>query len=336
LARIALDAMGGDHAPHATIAGALLALGELDAAHSLQLVGRTEDVERELAAQLAQDQAPRKRLTVIDAPQVVEMSDKPAAVLRAKSNSSMAVGLKLQAAGESDAFVSAGNTGAQMAASTLILKLHDGLTRPAIGTVFPTVNHPVVVLDAGANVDCTSEELVQFARLGATYAEDILGRSNPSVGLLSIGEEAEKGNAAVKEAHQMLLESDLNFQGNVEGRDILTGATDRGPIDVVVCDGFVGNVLLKFYESVPPMILALLARSGIDPVQLRRAFSKEFDYSEHGGAPLLGVRGVSIISHGKSSPNAIKNAILVALRAVESRMTEHIGRRLSQTGKETA
>ncbi|HET6700432.1 MAG TPA: phosphate acyltransferase PlsX [Gemmatimonadaceae bacterium] len=336
MARIALDAMGGDHAPHATIAGALLALGELDAAHSLQLVGRTEDIERELAAQLAQNQAPRKRLTVIDAPQVVEMSDKPAAVLRAKSNSSMAVGLKLQAAGESDAFVSAGNTGAQMAASTLILKLHDGLTRPAIGTVFPTVNHPVVVLDAGANVDCTSEELVQFARLGATYAEDILGRSNPSVGLLSIGEEAEKGNAAVKEAHQMLLESDLNFQGNVEGRDILTGATDRGPIDVVVCDGFVGNVLLKFYESVPPMILALLARSGIDPVQLRRAFSKEFDYSEHGGAPLLGVRGVSIISHGKSSPNAIKNAILVALRAVESRMTEHIGRRLSQTGKETA
>ncbi len=328
--------MGGDHAPHATIAGALLALGELDAAHSLQLVGRTEDIERELAAQLAHDQAPRKRLTVIDAPQVVEMSDKPAAVLRAKSNSSMAVGLKLQAAGESDAFVSAGNTGAQMAASTLILKLHDGLTRPAIGTVFPTVNHPVVVLDAGANVDSTSEELVQFARLGATYAEDILGRSNPSVGLLSIGEEAEKGNAAVKEAHQMLLESDLNFQGNVEGRDILTGATDRGPIDVVVCDGFVGNVLLKFYESVPPMILALLARSGIDPVQLRRAFSKEFDYSEHGGAPLLGVRGVSIISHGKSSPNAIKNAILVALRAVESRMTEHIGRRLSQTGKETA
>ena len=328
--------MGGDHAPHATVAGALLALGELDPAHSLQLVGRTEDIERELATQLAQDQAPRHRLTVVDAPQVIEMSDKPAAVLRAKANSSMAVGLKLQATGESDAFVSAGNTGAQMAASTLILKLHEGLTRPAIGTVFPTVNHPVVVLDSGANVDCSAEELVQFARLGATYAEDILGRKNPSVGLLSIGEEAEKGNAAVKEAHQALLESDLNFQGNIEGRDILTGATDRGPIDVVVCDGFVGNVLLKFYESVPPMILALLARSGVDPVQLRRAFSKEFDYSEHGGAPLLGVRGVSIISHGKSSPNAIKNAILVALRAVESRMTDHIGRRLAQTGKETA
>jgi phosphate acyltransferase len=335
LARIALDAMGCDHAPHATVAGALLALRELAPAHSLQLVGRTEDIEGELTKALASDDGPRKRLTIVEAPQVVEMSDKPAAVLRAKANSSMAVGLKLQAAGESDAFVSAGNTGAQMAASTLILKLHDGLTRPAIGTVFPTVNHPVVVLDSGANVDCTAEELVQFARLGATYAEDILGRKNPSVGLLNIGEEAEKGNAAVKEAHQMLLESDLNFQGNVEGRDILAGATERGPIDVVICDGFVGNVLLKFYESVPPMVLALLARSGMDPVQLKRAFSKEFDYSEHGGAPLLGVRGVSIISHGKSSPNAIKNAILVALRAVESRMTEHIGRRLAQTARES-
>ena len=336
MARIALDAMGGDHAPHATIAGALLALRELAPAHSLQLVGRTDDIERELVKELAGDAAPRKRLTIVEAPQIVEMSDKPAAVLRAKANSSMAVGLKLQAAGESDAFVSAGNTGAQMAASILILKLHEGLTRPAIGTVFPTVNHPVVVLDSGANVDCNAEELVQFARLGATYAEDILGRKNPSVGLLNIGEESEKGNAAVKEAHQALLDSDLNFQGNVEGRDILVGRTERGPIDVVVCDGFVGNVLLKFYESVPPMVLALLARSGMDPVQLKRAFSKEFDYSEHGGAPLLGVRGVSIISHGKSSPNAIKNAILVALRAVESRMTEHIGRRLAQSTKESA
>lgn len=332
--------MGGDHAPHATIAGALLALTELHASHTIQLVGRTEDVQRELETQLSREPSAssraRERLTIVEAPQVIEMADKPAAVLRSKSKSSMAVGLKLQADGKSDAFVSAGNTGAQMAASTLILKLHEGLTRPAIGTVFPTVNHPVVVLDSGANVDCSAEELVQFARLGATYAEDILGRKNPSVGLLSIGEEAEKGNAAVKEAHQALLESDLNFQGNVEGRDILTGATDRGPIDVVVCDGFVGNVLLKFYESVPPMILALLARSGVDPVHLRRVFSKEFDYSEHGGAPLLGVRGVSIISHGKSSPNAIKNAILVALRAVESRMTEHIGRRLAESAKGSA
>ena len=167
--------MGGDHAPHATIAGALLALAELDASHALQLVGRTDEVRRELDALVAPDAAmaarARERITVVEAPQVVEMSDKPAAALRSKANSSMSVGLKLQAAGKSDAFVSAGNTGAQMAASTLILKLHDGLTRPAIGTVFPTVNHPVVVLDSGANVDCSAEELVQFARLGATYAE---------------------------------------------------------------------------------------------------------------------------------------------------------------------
>lgn len=339
MARIALDAMGGDHAPQATIAGALLALAEMDASHSLQLVGQLQTIQRELDSQVARHAANsglRGRITLIDAPQVIEMSDKPSAVLRAKANSSMAVGLKLQASGESDAFVSAGNTGAQMAASTLILKLHEGLTRPAISTVFPTANHPVVVLDSGANVDCDAEELVQFARLGATFAEDILGRSNPVVGLLSIGEEPEKGNAAVKEAHQALRASDLNFQGNVEGRDILTGATDRGPIDVVVCDGFVGNVLLKFYESVPPMVLAVLARSGIDPGQLRRAFSKEFDYSEHGGAPLLGVKGVSIISHGKSSANAIKNAILVALRAVESRLNDHIGRRLAKSTKEPA
>jgi phosphate acyltransferase len=337
LARIALDAMGGDHAPQATVAGALLALAEMDASHTVQLVGQSQAIQRELERQLARDAALarlRDRLAIVEAPQVIEMTDKPSAVLRAKASSSMAVGLKLQPAGSSDAFVSAGNTGAQMAASTLILKLHEGLTRPAISTVFPTANHPVVVLDSGANVDCDAEELVQFARLGATYAEDILGRKNPAVGLLSIGEEAEKGNAAVKEAHQALRSSDLNFQGNVEGRDILTGATERGPIDVVVCDGFVGNVLLKFYESVPPMVLAVLARSGMDPGQLRRAFSKEFDYSEHGGAPLLGVKGVSIISHGKSSPNAIKNAILVALRAVESRLNEHIGRRLATSTKE--
>jgi glycerol-3-phosphate acyltransferase PlsX len=317
----------------------LLALAELNASHSLQLVGRTETIEKQLAAEVSRDPAAerfRQRIAIIEAPQVIEMTDKPSAVLRAKANSSMAVGLKLQTTGDSDAFVSAGNTGAQMAASTLILKLHEGLTRPAIATVFPTANHPVVVLDAGANVDCDAEELVQFARLGATYAEDILGRRSPVVGLLSVGEEPEKGNSAVKEAHQLLRGTDLNFQGNVEGRDILTGATDRGPIDVVVCDGFVGNVLLKFYESVPPMVLAVLARAGVDPVQLKRAFSKEFDYSEHGGAPLLGVKGVSIISHGKSSPNAIKNAILVALRAVESRLNEHIGRRLAPSAKEQA
>jgi glycerol-3-phosphate acyltransferase PlsX len=272
----------------------------------------------------------RDRLAIVEAPDVIEMNEKPTAAVRGKPNSSMVVGLKLQATGDSDAFVSAGNTGAQMAASTVILRLHGGLTRPAIGTIFPTSLNPVIVLDSGANVDCSAEELVQFARLGSVYAEDILGRRSPGVGLLSIGEEPEKGNQAVLKAHKLLRESDLNFLGNVEGRDILAGASHLGAVDVVVCDGFVGNVLLKFYESVPALVLELMQRAEITKEMIARAL-KGFDYSDYGGAPLLGVKGISIISHGKSSPRALKNALLVALRAVETRMNDHIGRRLAQS-----
>jgi glycerol-3-phosphate acyltransferase PlsX len=335
LARIALDAMGGDFAPQATVAGALLALVELDPSHTIQLVGRTSVIEAQLdsllGGELAHLSGMRSRLELIEAPDVIEMTDKPTAALRTKPNSSMVVGLRLQTEGLSDAFVSAGNTGAQMAASTVLLKLHPGLTRPAIGTVFPTAREPVVVLDSGANVDCSAEELVQFARIGAVYAEDMLGRSNPVIGLLSIGEEPEKGNAVVKEANQLLSSAGLNFQGNVEGRDLPVGETDRGPIDVVVCDGFVGNVLLKFYESLALVLMNMIAEgTGLQEEKLRETF-KHLDHSEHGGAPLLGVRGVSIISHGKSSPRAIKNAIKVAVRAVESRMSDHIGRRLGES-----
>jgi glycerol-3-phosphate acyltransferase PlsX len=166
--------------------------------------------------------------------------------------------------------------------------------------------------------------------LGAVFAEDLLGRANPVVGLLSIGEEREKGNAVVKEAHQLLLSAGVNFQGNIEGRDLPMGASDRGPFDVVVCDGFVGNVLLKFYEAVAPMLIGMIARhGGLSQDALLGAF-KELDYSEYGGAPLLGVRGVSIICHGKSGPRAIKNAIKAAVRTVESGMNEHIGRRLAE------
>jgi phosphate acyltransferase len=336
LARIALDAMGGDFAPRATVAGALLALGELDSSHSIQLVGQTDVVCRQLDALLAEDEftalaSHRSRLEIVDAPDVIEMTDKPGSAVRGKPKSSMIVGLKLQASGASDAFVSAGNTGAQMAASMVVLKLHTGLKRPAIATVFPTARKPVVVLDSGANVDCGADELVQFARLGVVYAEDLLGRDTPAVGLLSIGEEAEKGNAVTKEAHQLLEASDLNFIGNVEGRDLPTGQCDRGPIDIVVCDGFVGNVVLKFYEAIAPFIIGLLAKSGLDQAKMMTAL-RQLDYSEHGGAPLLGVKGVSIISHGKSSPRAIMNAIKAGVRAVETRMDEHIGRRLSEAG----
>jgi phosphate acyltransferase len=329
-----LDAMGGDFAPQATVAGALLALSELDSAHSIQLVGRTAVITEQLGllledAQFSALREQRERIVIIDAPDVIEMTDKPGAAVRGKPNSSMIIGLKLQAEGQSDAFVSAGNTGAQMAASMVVLKLHAGLKRPAIATVFPTARNPVVVLDSGANVDCGADELVQFARLGAVYAEDILGREHPAIGLLSIGEEPEKGNAAVKEANQLLQGAGLNFIGNVEGRDLPNGACDRGPIDVVVCDGFVGNVVLKFYEAIAPFIIRLLKQSGLDEQTMMSAL-KQLDYSEHGGAPLLGVNGVSIISHGKSSPRAIMNALKVAVQAVETRMDEHIGRRLQE------
>ena len=332
MARIALDAMGGDFAPQATVAGALLALAELDPAHSIQLVGGTAVVEEQLRAlldgELSAHAGQRGRLSIVEAPDVIEMTDKPSAAVRGKPNSSMAVGLRLQAEGQSDAFVSAGNTGAQMAASMVLLRLHAGLDRPAIVTLFPSARKPVAVLDSGANVDCSPEELVQFARLGATYVECVLGRANPAVGLLSIGEEPEKGNAVTKEAHQLLQAAGLNFIGNVEGRDLPAGGTESHPVDVVVCDGFVGNVVLKFYEGIAPLMVGMLRTTGVSAQQLEAGL-KQLDYSEYGGAPLLGVKGVSIISHGKSSPRAIKNAVKVAVQAVVSGMNEQIGARLA-------
>lgn len=329
--------MGGDFAPNAPIAGALLALAELDQTHSIQLVGRADLIQSTLNLMLAGEHAGlaphRHRLSIVDAPEAIDMSEKPLAALRAKPRNSMTIGLTLQVKGEADAFVSAGSTGAQMAASMLLLKLMPGLHRPAIATLFPTAQRPVVVLDSGANVDCSARELLQFAWLGGVYAECILGRENPAIGLLSIGEEPEKGNAVVKEANALFTAADFNFLGNVEGRDLPAGSTDAGPLDVVVCDGFVGNVVLKFYEAVTPMIVGLIKKSaGIEPETLARSLS-QLDYSEHGGAPLLGVRGVSIISHGKSSPRAIKNAIKVAVRAVESRMNDLMGERLAASDK---
>src|SRR5689334_7327455 len=329
--------MGGDFAPDAAVAGALHAILELPAEHTLQLVGPVDVIRERISALSTGDLAPAAgmagRLELIEAPDVIEMSDKPTAALRSKPNSSMVVGLRLQTEGRSDAFISAGNTGAQMAASTVLLKLHSGLTRPAIATLFPTARQPIVVLDSGANVDCSAQELVQFARLGAVYAEDVLGRHNPIVGLLNIGEESEKGNAVVKEANQLLRTAGVNFQGNIEGRDLPAGGSERGPIDVVICDGFVGNVVLKFYEAIAPMMMGMLQKGAVDPATLKTAL-KHLDYSEYGGAPLLGVRGVSVISHGKSSPRAIKNAIGVAVRAIESHMDEHIGRGLQSVAGE--
>ncbi len=333
MARIAVDAMGGDFAPRAPVAGVLQSLLELPALHTYQLVGQSDVIEHELNSLLGGEFAAaavhRDRISLVEATEVIAMSDKPSVALRGKTESSMVVGIRRVADGMADGFVSAGNTGAQMAASTYHLKLHPGLKRPAIGTVFPTAKRPVLVLDSGANVDCSPLELVQFARIGAVYAKALLGRAMPVVGLLSIGEEAEKGNAVVKEAHQLLAASGLNFIGNIEGRDIPAGCCDRGEFDVVICDGFTGNVLLKFYESVVPMMVGMIvSASSISAGTLRQALS-QLDAEAYGGAPLLGVRGVSIISHGKSSPLALMNAVRVAIMAVESGMTEEIGRHIA-------
>jgi phosphate acyltransferase len=327
LARIALDAMGGDFAPQAPIEGALLALEELDGSHIVQLVGNASVIDAELGKHQTRF---RDRIEIVDAPDVVEMSEKPTAAVK-KTKSSMYVGLQLQAEGKSDGFVSAGNTGAQMVASTVLLKLQANLTRPAIATVFPTASQPVVVLDSGANVDCSKDELLQFAWLGSCYAECILGRTNPSIALLSIGEEASKGNKVVKEAHQLFTEAPFSFHGNVEGRDLPRGQSDRGQIDVVVCDGFTGNVVLKFYEAVLPMIGKMLHESaGISPDAVYKAL-RSIDSDEHGGAPLLGVQGVSIIAHGNANPQALKNALKVAVRSVDTKMNDLIGKRLAES-----
>jgi glycerol-3-phosphate acyltransferase PlsX len=318
--RIALDAMGGDFAPEVPVEGALAAAAELPESCEIQLVGRQEEIQ----ALLAKHGAGASRFRIVDARDVVGMGDKPLAAVRGKPRSSIAVGLGLQKRGEAHAFISAGNTGAVMAASTILLGLHPGVERPAIGALFPTGRDPVLVLDGGANVDCSPRELQGFAYIGAVYARDVMGRPNPSVGLLNIGEEEEKGNAAVKEAYALLKHSThFRFAGNVEGRDILAGACD-----VVVCDGFVGNVVLKFYESVERLFRDLwertMKRSVAETPGMQDVF-RILDYSEYGGAPLLGLKGVSIICHGSSSPRAIKNAIRVALQSVESQLSQHIG-----------
>lgn len=330
--RVAIDAMGGDDAPVSPVAGAALALESLPDDVTIQLVGQTAAIEAELGRQ----KVPRgPRLVVVEAPEVVGMGEKPIQAVRSKKHSSIAVGLGLQKKGESDAFISAGNTGAVMAASTLILRLYPGFERPAIGTPFPTYDRSVLVLDAGANVDCSAQELVGFARLGVQYARDVFGKENPAVGLLNIGEEEEKGNAAAKEAHKLLSESGLAFVGNIEGRDVLRGRCDRGEFDVVVCDGFVGNIMLKFYESVSKLFHKLVDRELGPEIAHGEGFKRIWsilDYARYGGAPLLGVQGVSIICHGKSTPDAIENAIRVAVDAVRHQLVQHMAREFSAEG----
>jgi len=322
--RVALDAMGGDNAPRVEAEGVVQALRELPPRFTVQLVGRTGEIEAALAPHGDVD---RRRLEIVEAPEVVGMGEKPLAAVKGKPRSSIAVGLGLQKRGGSDAFISAGNTGAVLAAATLLLRVHDGVQRAAIGTLFPTAVHPVLVIDSGANVDCDARELVGFAHLGSVYVRDVLGRSEPGIGLLNVGEEDEKGNAVVKEAHQLLKQvPGIRYVGNVEGRDILAGECNKGRIDVVVCDGFVGNAILKFYESAGRMFAGMIQRAFPDVLERPEAkqLLKFLDYSEYGGAPLLGVRGVAIICHGASPVRAIKNAVRVAVQMVESHLDQDI------------
>jgi glycerol-3-phosphate acyltransferase PlsX len=256
------------------------------------------------------------------------MADKPLEAVRRKRQSSIVLGLGLQPAGRADAFVSAGNTGALLAASTLLLGLHPGVERASVGTLLPTAEGPVLMLDAGANVDCSPRELRGFAHLGTIYMRDVMARAEPTVGLLNVGEEEGKGTALIKEAHLVLKSATgLNYVGNIEGRDILGGHQKLGRVDVVVCDGFVGNIVLKFYESVLYLVRHL-AQSGApglwEQKEIRAAF-RMLDYSQYGGAPLLGVKGVSIICHGSSNSNAIRHAIRVAVQSVEVQLAKHIG-----------
>jgi glycerol-3-phosphate acyltransferase PlsX len=256
------------------------------------------------------------------------MGESPAQAIRRKPDSSIVVGLSLQKQGEVDAFISAGSTGAMMAGSLVILRPLPGVDRPAIATVIPTRTGHTLLIDAGANVDTRPTNLLQFAHLGSIYARDLMELANPRVGLLNIGEEPEKGDERSLEAFRLLSESpSLNFVGNIEGRDII-----EEKCDVLVCDGFAGNVLLKFYESVAAFIVGLVhseAKVAKTQIDLSR-ITQFLDYTEYGGAPLLGVNGVSIICHGGSPPRAIVAAIRVAVQAVESNMVQHIQTRLAR------
>jgi phosphate acyltransferase len=328
---IALDVMGGDFAPAATVAGASEAVRDLGA--NLILVGPEETVRREVARQRFVGPTPR----IQDAPETIDMAEHPVAAVRTKRKSSIVVGLDLVARGEASAFVTAGNTGAAMAAAVLGLKRIEGIDRPALAVPFPTRTGACLLLDVGANADARPQNLVQFAVMGAVYGEQVLGLRNPRVALLSIGEEASKGNLTVQEAHQALLESPLNFIGNVEGKDIPAGAAD-----VIVMDGFVGNVLIKFAEGVSSSVVSIIrseirsnpltALLGAGLIPTFRRVRQRMDYAEWGGAPLLGVNGVCVIGHGRSNPRAVRNAVRAAHNAVEQNVIQRIQSGLADIG----
>lgn len=321
--RIAVDAMGGDYAPGVIVEGAILAANEYRC--KVVLVGDRSAIEQAITDK---NLSP-KYIEIHHAPGVIGMDESPSLALRRKKDSSLRIATELVKKNEADAVVSAGNTGACMAISKFVLRPIKGVERPAIAALLPSLNGVSLLLDAGANVDCKPFHLKQFAIMGSIYAQDILRIKNPKVGLLNIGTEKDKGNELTKESYSILEKTDINFIGNVEGKDAYNGNTD-----VLVCDGFVGNIGLKFSEAVAETVTALFNveirkrfSSKLGFLLLRpslRAIRKRIDYAEYGGAPLLGVNGISIICHGGSSAKAIRNAVRVAKECVEKNVVQHI------------
>ncbi len=333
--RIALDAMGGDLGSELLIEGAVSAM---DKRPDLEVVLLgPEDQLSELVDQRAGIDT--GRLSIVHAPQTVSMHESPVDAVRKKKDSTIMVGFDLVKTGKADAMVSAGNSGATMAAAVRKLGRLKGISRPGIASVFPTLKDPVMLMDIGANVDCRAQHLFQFAIMASSCSALLLNKDRPSIGLLSIGEETGKGNALVKETHELLQKSSLNFIGNVEGRDVY-----KGEVDVIVCDGFVGNVSLKISEGLAEAAMQMLKgeimqslRAKIGYLFIRKAFAsfkKRLDYAEYGGAPLLGINGIGIICHGSSSSVAICNAIAEAANMVENRVNDSIVKTLQQYTKQ--
>ena len=326
---IAVDAMGGDFAPRLVVDGALAAARHFD--FGVMLVGPASPVEAELARHADVD---RSRVRVVEAAEAVAMTDAPAAALRRKPGASIAVAAHLVASGQAAALFSAGHTGATVVAACSAFGMLPGVDRPALAVTIPTRRHPAVLLDVGASVECRPQHLLQFAVMGGVYARVSLGLPSPRVGLLSIGEEETKGNELTREAHRLLKASSPGFIGNVEARDVYSGEAD-----VIVCDGFTGNVALKISEGLVDTVEALLSEELSSTFTMRvgslltrralRHFRRRVDYSEYGGAPLLGVAGVAIVGHGRSSALAVRNAVAMAYRFASDRFIERVEREIA-------
>lgn len=321
--RIALDAMGGDRAPRMVVEGAAWASRELNC--HIVLVGK----ERNIRKFLVKTDYSGEKISVKHASETIKMADPAAVSVRRKKDSSISVGIEMLKEKEVDAFISAGNTGAVVCAAALKLRTLPKIERPGIGIVMPTLKRPCVIIDVGANIEATPHQLLQHGIMGLVYSKHILEMKNPTVGLLNIGQEESKGTELVKDARRLFEKSKLNFTGNIEAKDVY-----RGKVDVVVCDGFIGNILLKVTESFAEATSAFLKREltkrllpkigAILSLPAYRAIRKKIDYSEYGGAPLLGVDGRVIIAHGSSNAKAIKNAVRAAIEYVKHKLNRHI------------